>query len=596
VSQEEAPSEAHHDAPIAERIAFERIALVYQLTPLPAAASAAFAAIVAAVFWTAAVPVAWLVPWVVLKFATLAVRATETQRFEADPERLARRVYWTRRYLWLMTFDCLIWAAMIVVFGHTISGVTLTLVVAGLVGVASIGVFTTFSVFMASALFLLSLLGPMVVWFAWQGSGPALGMAAGTLLYMGLLAFEAWRSEQRHVLLLRLRFENAAIAEERHRALLLAEHSNRAKGRFLAAVSHEMRTPLNGIMGMSEIVRDSSTEPVTKQRAGVILSSAEHLKRVISDLLDLSRIEFGRPDLHAAPLDPRQALHEVTDLLAPVAAEKGLALHTLVEDSVPTQVSGDAARIKQVLHNLVGNAIKFTAAGRVDVELMQRAGGLVFRVRDTGPGIAPVQLESIFDAFEQAGRDVPGKQRVQRREGTGLGLTIARGLARAMGGDVRCTSTPGHGSRFDFDLAAPTLQAAPAAPAAPAALPHFEGRVLLVDDNEVNAMVAQAMLERMGIAVQRAGDGHDALQAMSKKPFAVVLMDCRMPLLDGLEATRRWRRMETGARLPIIGVTANVTEEDRRECLDAGMDDFLPKPFQIGELAAILAPHLPARG
>jgi two-component system, sensor histidine kinase len=578
------------DPAIAERIAYERIALVYQLTPLPAACSLIFLAIVSAVFWHAGVSTAALLAWVAAKAVILPLRVTETRRFGADPQREARHRYWAQRYIVLMVIDCLLWAAMLFIFGTSLEGVTLTLVVAGLVGVASIGVFTTFSVFRASVWFLVTLLGPMAAWFAWQGDPGAWGVAAGTLLYIGLLCFEAWRSEQRHIEMLRLRFEHGALADERHRALLLAEHGNRAKGRFLAAVSHEMRTPLNGIMGMSEIVRETATDPLTQQRAGVILKSAEHLKRVIGDLLDLSRIEQGKPDLQQAALDPRQAMLEVTDLLAPVAADKGLALHSHAGNDVPALVQGDAARIRQVLHNLVGNAIKFTKSGRVDVTLRPITGGLAFDVRDTGIGIAPERQQSVFDAFERVKMPTTQPGGAQP-EGTGLGLTLARGLARAMGGDVQCRSTPGEGSTFSFELLAPTLQtAAPAPP--PAALPKLAGRVLLVDDNEVNAMVAQAMLERMGVQVQRAGDGQDALQAMARKSFSAVLMDCRMPLLDGLEATRRWRRMETGTRLPIIGVTANVSEEDRHNCLEAGMDDFLPKPFQIGDLAAVLAPHL----
>ena len=207
-------------------------------------------------------------------------------------------------------------------------------------------------------------------------------------------------TEQRHIEMLRMRFEHSALADERHRALLLAEHSNRAKGRFLAAVSHEMRTPLNGIMGMSEIVRETASDALTQQRAGVILKSAEHLKRVIGDLLDLSRIEQGRPDLLPAPMDPRQALLEVTELLAPVAADKGLLLNTQVDNTVPAQVQGDAARIRQVLHNLVGNAIKFTRTGRVDVALRATSDGLAFEVRDTGIGIAADRHQAVFDAFE----------------------------------------------------------------------------------------------------------------------------------------------------------------------------------------------------
>jgi CheY-like chemotaxis protein len=351
-----------------------------------------------------------------------------------------------------------------------------------------------------------------------------------------------------------------------------------------------MRTPLNGIVGMSELLRDEAATDGQRHRADVILRSADHLHRVIGDLLDLSRLEFGRLRLEASPYDPLQALREVVELLAPLAAERGLHLRVLPPTGEPGLRRGDASRVKQVLHNLLGNALKFTGQGDIEVVLEASPDDLRFMVRDRGPGVPHERRDSIFEPFEQGGEEQPAQ-----RQGVGLGLTISRRLARAMAGDVRCTEPPSDwatGAQFEFTLRAEPVPAAAALAEGSDAVPHLRGRVLVVDDNEVNALVAQAMLARLGLETETAHDGHLALQTLQHNRFDAVLMDCRMPRLDGWQATRRWRSQELGRRLPIIGVTANVSAEDRRACLDAGMDAFLGKPYRIGELAAVLQRHL----
>ena len=347
-----------------------------------------------------------------------------------------------------------------------------------------------------------------------------------------------------------------------------------------------MRTPLNGIVGMSELMRDEATSDTLRHRAGVVLHSAEHLHRVISDLLDLSRLEFDRLRLELAPFDAAQSLLEVTELLTPLAAERGLRLRTVLPEAPLGLVMGDASRVKQVLHNLLGNALKFAGQGEIVVTLAREPAGLMFEVRDHGPGVPESQRATVFEPFEQGSDDAE-----TQRQGAGLGLSISRRLARAMGGDVTLTPAVPHGAVFTFSLqAAPAAAQAPLQAAPP--VPRLRGRVLVVDDNEVNALVAQAMLARLGLQVESAADGLLALDALSRERFDAVLMDCRMPQLDGWQATRRWRKLERGRRLPIIGVTANVSTEDRRQCLDAGMDAHLGKPFHIAELAAVLQRHL----
>jgi two-component system, sensor histidine kinase len=574
---------------IQERIAYEQVALLHRLTPLPVWAGAVFCLVVATFLWSHA-PRAWVLTWAGALLLVSVIRATETARFYADPHRQARSGWWKRRYLGLMIPYTLIWACMLPVFGSGVDGMGVAFLLGSTLGIASVGVFTTFSVLTVSLWFVAALLTPLLLWSLMQAGVVGWALVCGTVVYAGVLSFEARRGHLRQTEMLRLKLQNAAIAEDLTKALTLAEHSNRAKSRFLAAVSHEMRTPLNGIVGMSELIRDEAPSAVLRQRADVVLRSAEHLHRVISDLLDISRMEAGRLHVEHQPFQPQRVLQEVCELMAPLIEERGLRLEHHSRLAPGAWVLGDAVRVKQVLHNLLGNALKYTASGRIEVELAPAdERRLRYRVLDTGVGIAATRLEAIFEPFEQATDDPD-----TRRQGVGLGLTISRRLARALGGDVTVESTLGQGSCFTFTLAAAPASAAAALdePAFEAAPPRLRGHVLVVDDNEVNALVARAMLQRLGVSTAAAPDGERALVVMAQQRFDAVLMDCRMPRLDGYAATRRWRAGEQGRRLPIIGVTANVSAEDRRQCLDSGMDGFLGKPFRLHELAAVLQRHL----
>ncbi|MCA3252564.1 MAG: ATP-binding protein [Rubrivivax sp.] len=579
------PQPAEADG-IEPRVRAEQIAQLYETTPVPALTGVPFAAILAAIAWDLAAP-AVLLGWLLTKFALAAVRSTEVLRFRADPTRAQRADYWSRRYLLLALVDALSWGAVVHLFVLPASGLTMALLLCGVVAVAALGMFMTASHLPAGLVWNVATLGPPGITFAMQGGGIGWAVAASAAIYSGLLAFEAWRNERRLAEMLRLRFQNAAIAEERARALLAAEASSSAKTRFLASVSHEMRTPLNGILGMAEVVRAELQDPVQRHRLDTLARSALHLNRVIGDLLDFSTIEFERLQMHPEVARLAALVGEVGDLLGPAARERGLRLHVERLPGLPAWVLVDASRVKQVLHNLIGNAIKFTPSGEVRVRVERPSvGRLAFSVRDSGPGIAAADQERIFDAFERlsATGHVPG---------SGLGLAIARRLARAMGGDVTCSSTPGEGACFVFTLAAPEA-AAPAASPRQDELPSglLQGcRVLVVDDNEVNAVVARSMLELMGATIEAACNGEEALERLAHGHFDVVLMDCQMPVLDGFEATRRWRARERergGRRLPIVGVTANASPADRAACHDAGMDAHLAKPYRIADLAATL--------
>ena len=583
---------AQRSAQVRRQVEDERVATVYALTASPVFAGMAFSVLVAVILWPYR-PAALVLAWLALKMVSAGLRLNDVRRFNLTPPHERRMAYWKQRSVALLALDGIGWGAMGIIFMpegvHGVQGVML----ASLVGIAGVGVFSYVSLARACMFFILTVLLPSVLYQAWRGTADGWFAALGLVIYIGVLFLEAHRGELRVLEMLRLRFENAWIAEERRRALLLAEHSSAAKSRFLATVSHEMRTPLNGIMGMAQVLQRSPLSADQLAQLDTIYSSSLHLQTVIGDLLDLSRIEFGKLALEARPIALESTLRDVTDLLEAVAHDKGLAFHVELAPALTPWIAGDASRIKQVLHNLIGNAIKFTAHGEVGVRVEAQGGRLVFSVRDSGEGIGAELLPRIFDAFEQG----PAAT-LQARSGTGLGLTISRQIARAMGGDVVCESSA-HGATFTFSLPlnpvdAPVQRAAPTRQ--PAAPPLLAGQVLVVDDNPVNAVVASAMLDRMGLRVDVADDGAQALALMAERRYDLVLMDCQLPVMDGWEATRRWRAAEpAGSRLPIVALTANAVPGDRDRCLQAGMDDYLAKPFQIDELERIVEAHLKAQ-
>ena len=344
---------------------------------------------------------------------------------------------------------------------------------------------------------------------------------------------------------------------------------------------------------MSQLMALEGLGPEQGSRNQVVRQSAEHLLTLIGDLLDVSRIEFGRIELHPQAVVLSALVDEVTALLRPVAQAKGLALRCSTGRDLPAHLHCDPVRVKQVLHNLLGNAIKFTSRGEVRLSVDRRGETIAFTVSDSGEGIPPDQVERIFSAFEQASADA-------RRTGTGLGLTISRHLARAMGGDVICLPSAGPGAVFEFTLACLPVSQLPAplapTPETPPTLPPAQ--VLVVEDNPVNALVATGMLERLGLRWSLAQDGEQALAQLGAGRFDLVLMDCQMPVLDGFEATRRWRAIESqqpsAARLPIVALTAYAIEGDDSHCQAAGMDGYLAKPFTLQALADELSRHLRA--
>ena len=391
--------------------------------------------------------------------------------------------------------------------------------------------------------------------------------------------------------------ERVAALAEAQRQAARADASNRAKSHFLAVMSHEIRTPLNGVLGMTELLEDSQLDGSQREAVGIIGSSGRALRSLVDNLLDLTKIEAGGIQLERRAFSPRTILSEVERLFASQAAAKGLALAIETDRSVPDEALGDSLRIQQVLTNLVSNAVKFTLCGEVRIELSVRprpnGWWLVMRVTDTGIGIESNKLTSLFEPFTQADSST-----TRRFGGTGLGLNISKGLAQAMGGDLTCTSRPAEGSEFTFrvpvDAPRRTTGTTDRRQAREALRDSLRGvRVLVAEDNIVNQRVAMGHLKLLGCDVECVDDGQQAVDRLSaSEAFDVVLMDMEMPVMDGLSATRAIRRGDAGrSSIPIIAVTANAMIEQRDLCLEAGMTDYLSKPFTVPQLYQVLAEH-----
>ena len=598
------------DHPIEVQARAELVRIAYQELRGGTLASAG-ATIAFAIVLGTQMPSARLWAWLGYMLAVLGFRlllADSFRRTQPPADALPR---WGFRYIVATTLTALGWGASIWLLPTLERGNPLGIVhVFVLAGVTTGAARLLLPMRKGSVAYLLAVMIPLAARFLAFGDLAGVMLGVCVIIFMVYMTSATLRSHQllSDTLVMRLERETLA-AELKARNVQLevrevelrearerAESASRAKADFLATISHEIRTPMNGVLGMLRIVRDTPLTAEQRDYLKTASDSAETLLLLLNDVLDFSKIEAGRLELQMAPFAPALTASAVADLMHARARDKGLQFELKVGDGIPSAIVSDANRLRQILINLIGNAIKFTERGRVELEMRcaertELSAVMHFTVTDTGIGIDSASLDRLFKPFTQGDNSMG-----RRYGGTGLGLAISVRLAQAMGGLLQVKSTLNQGTTFRLILPCKLPEAVASAQNDE---PHFvtpklRGRVLVVEDDSVNRQVIELFLKKMQVSPKFAHDGEGAIRLAASETFDVILMDCQLPGIDGLEATRRIRKKLAGGRpVKIIALTANSNRTIRDACLAAGMDDFLTKPVRLELLVDMLQRNLP---
>ena len=580
------------DGVLRDGVADEQLRMVWSHARAGTVIATAFAILLALQLRGTAAEAAVVDAWLAAKLGVAAVRIWQGLRYRRAGQPGGRR--WRLATHGLLALDGAVWGvAGLALMAGPIPIVSL--VAAALACVACVATFGLQVSMRATAAYVVPILAPTAAGLLLRADEFGSFGGTGLLMLLGLQLVTAARSQQRVVDSVLLRVQAQTLAAEKDTALKLALRQSAVKTQFLAHMSHELRTPLHGILGIARLLHLEANDSAVLRRVELIEGSGTHLLGLINDLLDISRHDAGQLILHDERFDLAEQLRQVAGIYAVRAEEKGLDFDLALALEPQHLVVGDPARLRQVLHNLLGNAIKFTRRGSIglDAALGDAPDIVRIAVRDTGAGIAEDELPHMFEAFRQS-----SAAEKRPADGAGLGLAIAREIALAMGGNIEASSTLGAGTTMVFTARLPRAPAddeAPAVTTAPA--PALEADraqlVLLAEDDDVNALIATSYLEHFGLATERVRDGKEAVRHVLRefnRP-QLVLMDCRMPVMDGFAATREIRTQERTLGLPhvpVIALTATSLAADREQCLAAGMDDFLSKPFSSEELARAL--------